>query len=129
MAHLLTLTTLYYGPQFSLGGQATYLTLPSKLSRPCNGCGAICRAVASDTRDPRFESSHRQNLYLFNLSEKTEMKKMRPGMTHFFKKNYPGQTCATLPDLCPFDFPPPPTLPRSSDPNALNSNILPFKPN
>ena len=27
-----------------------------------SGCGAVGRAVASDTRDPRFESSHRQNL-------------------------------------------------------------------
>ena len=126
MAHLLTLTTLYYGPQFSLGGQATYLTLPSKLSRPCNGCGAICRAVASDTRDPRFESSHRQNLYLFNLSEKTEMKKKRPGMTHFFKKTIQAKHVPLYQTFALLTSPHPA---RSSDPNALNSNILPFKPN
>ena len=28
-----------------------------------SGCGAAARAVTSDTRGPRFESSHRQNLY------------------------------------------------------------------
>ena len=28
------------------------------------GCGAVDRAVASDTRDPRFESRHRQCIYL-----------------------------------------------------------------
>ena len=27
------------------------------------GCGSVGRAVASDTRGPRFESSHRQTLY------------------------------------------------------------------
>ena len=27
-----------------------------------SGCGSVGRAVASDTRGPRFESSHRQNL-------------------------------------------------------------------
>ena len=27
-----------------------------------NGCGAVGRAVASETRGPRFESSHRQSL-------------------------------------------------------------------
>ena len=25
-----------------------------------SGCGSVGRAVASDTRDPRFKSSHRQ---------------------------------------------------------------------
>ena len=28
-----------------------------------SGCGAVGRAVASDTRGPQFESSHWQNLY------------------------------------------------------------------
>ena len=31
-----------------------------------SGCGAVGRAVASDTRGPRFESSHRQNLYVLS---------------------------------------------------------------
>ena len=46
-------------------------------------------AVASNTRGPRFESSHRQNLYqtfvyLFTIS--CLKRKKRPGMAHFKKK-------------------------------------------
>ena len=47
-----------------------------------SGCGSVGRAVAADTRDPRFESSHRQNLSTINCIEKTKIKKKRPGMTH-----------------------------------------------
>ena len=48
------------------------------------------RAVASDTRGPRFESSHWQllsDIYLFtvNCIEKTKIKKKRPWMAHFLK--------------------------------------------
>ena len=54
-----------------------------------SGCNSVGRAVASDTRGPRFESSHRQNLYwtLFtvNCIEKTKIKKKRPGMAHLKK--------------------------------------------
>ena len=32
-----------------------------------SGCGSISRAVASDTRGPRFESSHRQKKYIEHL--------------------------------------------------------------
>ena len=33
-----------------------------------SGCGSVGRAVASDTRGPRFESSHRQKFnYLLNI--------------------------------------------------------------
>ena len=33
-----------------------------------NGCGSVGRAVASDTRGPRFESSHRQKfIYTLNI--------------------------------------------------------------
>ena len=28
-----------------------------------SGCGSVGRAVATDTRGPRFETRHRQNLY------------------------------------------------------------------
>ena len=46
-----------------------------------SGCGSVGRAVASDARGLRFESSHRQtfisDIYLF---EKTKIKKKRPGM-------------------------------------------------
>ena len=33
-----------------------------------SGCGSVGRAVASDTRGPRFESSHRQKIiYILNI--------------------------------------------------------------
>ena len=57
------------------------------------GCGPVGRAVASDARGSRFESSHRQKL--FNIEhlytgncviEKTKIKKTRPGMAHFLIK-------------------------------------------
>ena len=51
-------------------------------------CGSVGRAVASDTRCPRFESSHRQNLlnlFTFNYIEKTEVKKKEAGNGQFFK--------------------------------------------
>ena len=53
-----------------------------------SGCGSVGRAVASVTRGPRFESSHRQtfilDIYLFpvNFIEKTKIKKKRQGMAH-----------------------------------------------
>ena len=60
-----------------------------------SGCGSVGRAVASDTRGPQFESSHRQKNYLYRTFvycqlcfEKTKIEKKRPGMAHFFlKKN------------------------------------------
>ena len=45
-------------------GNNTNLTI---LATSGSGCGAVGRAVASNTRGPRFESSHRQlllNIYL-----------------------------------------------------------------
>ena len=54
-------------------------------------CGSVDRTVASDTRGPRFESSHRQILYyLFTGSciEKTKIKEKEAGIGPiFFKKN------------------------------------------
>ena len=48
------------------------------------------RAVAANTRDPRFESSHWQtfieNLFPVNCVEKTKIKKKRPRMAHSFLK-------------------------------------------
>ena len=32
-----------------------------------SGCGSVGRAVASNTRGPRFESSHRQKFYIEHL--------------------------------------------------------------
>ena len=58
-----------------------------------SGCGSVGRAVASDTRGPQFESSHRRtfikNIYLpiVNCTEKTKIKKKRPGTFHL-KKHY-----------------------------------------
>ena len=53
-----------------------------------SGCGSAGRAVAFDTRRPRFDSSHRQNfiehLFIINCIEKTKINKKRPGMAHFF---------------------------------------------
>ena len=49
-------------------------------------CDAVGRAVASDTRDLRFESSHRQIiynlLYYCQLYWKDENKKKWPAMAH-----------------------------------------------
>ena len=58
------------------------------------GCGSVGRAVISDTRGPRFESSHRQIfinieqlLYTINcVLKRRKIKKKRPGMAHFLKK-------------------------------------------
>ena len=57
-----------------------------------SGCGTVGRAVASDSRDPRFESTHLQFLLLSNVGIKTilqlrKQRKKRPGMTHL-KKEY-----------------------------------------
>ena len=53
------------------------------------GCGSVGRAVAFDTKGPRFDSSHRQNfiehLFIINCIEKTKINKKRPGMAHFLK--------------------------------------------
>ena len=58
-------------------------------------CGSVGRVVASDTRGPRFESSHWQKLFILNICvlstvciEKDENKEKRPGMAHFLKKSY-----------------------------------------
>ena len=49
---------------------------------------SVGRAVASDTRDPQFESTHREILYVRSLRciETTKIDKKRPGMAQFFKK-------------------------------------------
>ena len=54
------------------------------------GCRSISRAVASDTRGPLFEFSLGKILlqrYLLLTVEKTKIKKKRPGMAQFLKKN------------------------------------------
>ena len=55
-----------------------------------SGCGSVGRVVTSNTRGPRFESSHRQ-IYFIHWTfvycqlciEKTKITKKRPGMAHF----------------------------------------------
>ena len=49
-----------------------------------SGCGAVGRAVASDTRGPPFESSHQQNLY--ELSTVLKIKKKEAGKGPIFLK-------------------------------------------
>ena len=55
-------------------------------------CGSVGKAVASDTRGPRFESSHRRSFYwtllIVKCGEKTKINKKRPGMAHFLKYRY-----------------------------------------
>ena len=46
-------------------------------------CGSVGRAVASDNRDPRFESSLQEILFTINCIGKTKIKKKRPRMDHF----------------------------------------------
>ena len=57
-----------------------------------SGCGSVGRAVAFDTRGPRFDSSQRQNfiehLFIINCIEKMKINKKRPGMAHFKKNSY-----------------------------------------
>ena len=43
----------------------------------CSGCGAVGSEVASNIRDPWFESSHLQYLKLYKCIEKTKIKRGR----------------------------------------------------
>ena len=61
-----------------------------------SGCGSVGRAVASDTRGPRFEYSHQQLLFnqyfLWTLCRKDENKEKEDGNGPFKKLNV---TCVT----------------------------------
>ena len=56
-----------------------------------SGCGSVGIAVASNTRGPRFESSHRQT-FIFNICllwtvlKSRKLRKNRPGMAHLKSK-------------------------------------------
>ena len=54
-----------------------------------SGCDSVGRAVASDTRDPRFKSSHWQTLiehfFTANCVEKTKIKIKKAGNGPFKK--------------------------------------------
>ena len=58
-------------------------------SVPGSGCDSIGKAVASDTRDPRFKSSHQQILFTINciwwMDWKDENKEKEAGSGPFKK--------------------------------------------
>ena len=55
-----------------------------------SGCGSVGRAVAFDTRGPRFDSSHRQkfieHFFIINFIEKTKINKKEAGNGPLLKK-------------------------------------------
>ena len=54
-----------------------------------SGFGSVGRAVASDTRGPRFKSSHRRNcinILTNNCIEKTKIKKKEAGIGTILRK-------------------------------------------
>ena len=70
------------------------------------GSGIVDSAVASDTRGPGFESSHRQqllNMFTVNcLQKRRKLQKKRPGMSHLkLKKQFLGPNPASF-DLFSF---------------------------
>ena len=42
-----------------------------------SGCGAVGRAVASDNRDPWFESSHQQGYFTINCIQKLKFDRLK----------------------------------------------------
>ena len=62
------------------------------LSQHGQCCGSVGRAVASEPRDPRFESRYRQtfikHLFTVNYVEKTKKKKKRGREWPIFQKNF-----------------------------------------
>ena len=61
-----------------------------------SGCDSVGRAVASDTRGPRIESSHWQNILnmdlLSTVLKKRKQRKKRPGLAHLKKHTNHGPT-------------------------------------
>ena len=59
------------------------------LRRTGQWCGSVGRAVASDSRGPRFESSHWKkcifNIFTVNCVEKMKNKEKEAGIGPFFK--------------------------------------------
>ena len=78
----------------------------SKITYIGSGCGSVGRAVASDTRGPRFESSHQQKfIYTLNICLlsteywKDENKEKEAGIAQFFLKSlFTQNTYGTLQD-------------------------------
>ena len=69
---------------------AMLIRLTTTIMTSGSGCGAVGRAVASDTRGPRFESSHWQlllNIYLLlTVCRKDKNKEKEAGNGPFLKK-------------------------------------------
>ena len=76
------------------GGGGDFLNCDLLLSSALvgSGGGLVGRAVASDSRDPLFDSRHQQNytsqLYIQSIEE-TKIKEKRPGIAHLVKKVEP----------------------------------------
>ena len=51
-----------------------------------SGFGSVGRVVASNSRRPQFESSHRQNLIKMFYGRKDENKEKKSGLAHFCLK-------------------------------------------
>ena len=52
------------------------------------GCGAVGRAVASNTRDPQFKFSHLQNLYVLSSVLKRRKKRKRGRLWHLLETKW-----------------------------------------
>ena len=79
-----------------------------------SGCGSVGRVVASNTRGPRFESSHRQK-FIYNLNIcflstvywTDKIKKHRPRMAHKKQYNFYNKKCPS--SIWYWDSNPPPS--------------------
>ena len=64
-------------------------------SFPASGCGTVGRVVASDTRDPQFESQHRQlsisNVHICQLQFRKDENKEREAGIGTLKKSFPAR--------------------------------------
>ena len=73
---------------FSIKRFSTYFDFDSFTNIFCqgSGCDSVGRAVASDSRGLQFETSHwwsfKECLFAVNCTEKTNIKKKRPGMAY-----------------------------------------------
>ena len=59
-----------------------YTFVLAKILLKGSDCGSVGRVVTSNSRDPRFKSSH-QEIFTVNYIEMTKIKKKRPGLLHF----------------------------------------------
>ena len=77
--------------------------LNANCTRRGNGCGAVGRASASDTRGPWFESSHQQIYFQYSVLNTNRRKYIKRGRerTNFWKL-YPTASFLQPVDLLPF---------------------------